>query len=81
MKDCPGAVDPDGGRGWGKEGVRYFRALLAPENDGAPLPAPACRAAPGVVVKRPLHAAALVSEPGPTHVLKGKSVRYDVYMH
>ena len=64
-----------------KKEMRYFSALLGMENDGAALFEPACRASARVVVKRPLHAAALVTEPGPTHVLKGKSVRYDVYMH
>ena len=33
-----------------------------------------------VVVKRPLHAPELAGNPPPSHTLKGKSVRFDVYM-
>jgi 16S rRNA (guanine1516-N2)-methyltransferase len=33
-----------------------------------------------VVVKRPLHAPELAENPPPSHTLKGKSVRFDVYL-
>ncbi|MCC6151918.1 MAG: class I SAM-dependent methyltransferase [Planctomycetes bacterium] len=33
-----------------------------------------------VVVKRPLHAPELSENPAPSHTLKGKSVRFDVYL-
>jgi 16S rRNA (guanine1516-N2)-methyltransferase len=37
-------------------------------------------AAKRVVVKRPLHAPELAENPPPSHTLKGKSVRFDVYL-
>ncbi len=62
-----------------KKEMQYMQALLGDE-DGAELFEPALQCATRrVVVKRPIHAPPLAASPNPTHVLKGKSVRFDVY--
>jgi 16S rRNA (guanine1516-N2)-methyltransferase len=62
-----------------KKEMQYMQALLGDE-DGAELFEPALQCARRrVVVKRPIHAPLLAASPAPSHVLKGKSVRFDVY--
>jgi 16S rRNA (guanine1516-N2)-methyltransferase len=62
-----------------KKEMQYMQALLGKE-DGAELFEPALQCATRrVVVKRPIHAPRIAETPAPTHVLKGKSVRFDVY--
>ncbi|MCC7507981.1 MAG: class I SAM-dependent methyltransferase [Planctomycetes bacterium] len=63
-----------------KKEMQYMQDLLGHE-DGNDLLEPALQAATRrVVVKRPVHAPPLPSAAKPTHVHKGKSVRFDVYM-
>lgn len=63
-----------------KKEMQYMQELLG-QDDGSELLAPALQAATRrVVVKRPVHAPQLHSVAQPSHVHKGKSVRFDVYL-
>lgn len=62
-----------------KQEMRILRGLVGDDPDAAELLAVARAAATRrVVVKRPLHAAPLA--PGPSHTLRGRSTRFDVYL-
>ncbi|MBX3461518.1 MAG: class I SAM-dependent methyltransferase [Planctomycetes bacterium] len=62
-----------------KKEMQYMQALLGDDSaDDLLAPALAC-ATRRVVVKRPVHAPTLAPAPKPSHVFKGKSVRFDVY--
>jgi 16S rRNA (guanine1516-N2)-methyltransferase len=62
-----------------KKEMRVFHTLVGTDNDADGLLAAALSCARyRVVVKRPRIAPALVG-PAPSHVLEGKSNRYDVY--
>lgn len=63
--------------------MQHLQALLPPEDEtqSAELLFLAQQiAGKRVVVKRPLHAPELAEDPAPSHTLKGKSVRFDVYL-
>jgi len=61
-----------------KKEMQLFQALIGEEEDTEDLFEAACRTAKDrVVVKRPVHAPPLVSQPGMTY--RGKTVRWDVY--
>lgn len=63
--------------------MQHLQALLPPEveTESAELLFLAQQiAGKRVVVKRPLHAPELAKVPAPSHTLKGKSVRFDVYV-
>jgi 16S rRNA (guanine1516-N2)-methyltransferase len=63
-----------------KKEMQYMQAVLGDDN-GVELFGPALRCATRrVVVKRPVHAPRLAETPAPTHMLKGKTVRFDVYV-
>jgi 16S rRNA (guanine1516-N2)-methyltransferase len=63
-----------------KKPMQMFRRLIGDDQDVAKVFEIACaRAKERVVVKRPLHAEFL-GEIKPTHVFKGKTARYDMYL-
>ncbi len=67
-----------GGTARSGKAMDLFQDLLGGDEDADALLAPARRLCPRVVVKRPRLAPPLAGQQ-PTHVLSGKSVRFDVY--
>lgn len=63
-----------------KNEARVLQALVGDDQDTNDLFRAAERVAGRIVVKRPLKAPPLVDDRKPTHVLRGKSVRFDVYV-
>jgi 16S rRNA (guanine1516-N2)-methyltransferase len=86
LKDMPPAdvvyLDPmfpkDGKSALARKQAQYLQALVQEDDAGALFEAARNTAAKRVVVKRPLHAKPL--HPNVNHTLKGKTVRFDVYV-
>lgn len=64
-----------------KKAMRFFHDIVGDDDDAASLlPLARARAKHRVVVKRPLHAPFL-ADVSPTYQLKGKAMRYDIYVN
>jgi 16S rRNA (guanine1516-N2)-methyltransferase len=64
-----------------RKAMRFFHDIVGDDDDGAALlPVARLHAKHRVVVKRPLHAPFL-ADATPTYQLKGKAMRYDIYVN